>query len=265
MKISDSVLSRVPFVRDSATGKTDWIGVVLLALMLCIGVFTTTNLSACSGLMSPGSVDRIADQTKEKAILAAQEAEAREAAATAAAEAARTAAEAAKAEAARLTGERDAAAAAGQAAEAARLAEEVRVRELEQEAANLRAKASDAKAEAERLVAKANRDAAAKIDEVLSRVAIGEDGQIDAEKTAAGATNFLPFPWNLIAIGAIGIIGEVRTRRREQDAVSIIKSVDQIVASSPSTFKNMSLDTKMRVRSELTERAKSMIDAKSDT
>jgi len=96
-------------------------------------------------------------------------------------------------------------------------------------------------------------------------------GNVDAAGTATGAAALLPPPWNVLAMlvipAVVGGVQEVRKRRADANAKSIVNSVDVLMQDAivKNALKNVNPDVKASAHEQLTHAAKKLIDAESVT
>jgi hypothetical protein len=134
------------------------------------------------------------------------------------------------------------------------------------------AEAGDAKLEAKA------RETVATVEKIQAKVAsvekivkVNADGSVDPAATATGAAALLPPPWNVLAMLGIplvvGGIQEVRKRRADANAKSIVNSVDVLMQDAivKNALKNVNSDVKASAHEQLTPAAKKLIDAESVT
>jgi len=111
----------------------------------------------------------------------------------------------------------------------------------------------------------------AKVASVEKIVKVNADGSVDPAATATGAAALLPPPWNVLAMLGIplvvGGIQEVRKRRADANAKSIVNSIDVLMQDAivKGALKNVNPDVKASAHEQLTPAAKKLIDAESVT
>jgi hypothetical protein len=132
--------------------------------------------------------------------------------------------------------------------------------------------AGDAKLEAKA------RETVAVVTSIQTKVAAVEStikrdaaGNVDPAATATGAAALLPPPWNVLAMLGIplvvGGIQEVRKRRADANAKSIVNSVDVLMQDAivKNALKNVNSDVKASAHEQLTPAAKALIESESVT
>jgi hypothetical protein len=149
---------------------------------------------------------------------------------------------------------------------------------LEELKANATADITKAVAEGDaKLEAKA-RETVATVEKIQAKVAsvekivkVNADGSVDPAATATGAAALLPPPWNVLAMLGIplvvGGIQEVRKRRADANAKSIVNSVDVLMQDAivKNALKNVNSDVKADAHKQLTPAAKALIESESVT
>jgi len=130
----------------------------------------------------------------------------------------------------------------------------------------------DAKLEAKaRETVKTVEKAQEKLAAVESTIKRDAAGNVDAAGTATGAAALLPPPWNVLAMlvipAVVGGVQEVRKRRADANAKSIVNSVDVLMQDAivKNALKNVNPDVKASAHEQLTHAAKKLIDAESVT
>jgi hypothetical protein len=130
----------------------------------------------------------------------------------------------------------------------------------------------DAKLEAKaRETVKTVEKAQEKLAAVESTIKRDAAGNVDPAATATGAAALLPPPWNVLAMLGIplvvGGIQEVRKRRADANAKSIVNSIDVLMQDAivKGALKNVNPDVKASAHEQLTPAAKKLIDAESVT
>jgi hypothetical protein len=129
--------------------------------------------------------------------------------------------------------------------------------------ANLEAKARETLATVQK--------AQTKLATVEDSIRLNKDGSLDVGSTAAGAAALLPPPWNVLAIVGlpivVGGIQEFRKRRADQNAKSIVNSIDVLMQDAivKSSLKGVNEQVKKDAHAQLTEQAKKLIESESVT
>jgi len=132
--------------------------------------------------------------------------------------------------------------------------------------------AGDAKLEAKaRETVKTVEKAQEKLAAVESTIKRDAAGNVDPAATATGAAALLPPPWNVLAMlvipAVVGGVQEVRKRRADANAKSIVNSIDVLMQDAivKGALKNVNPDVKASAHEQLTPAAKKLIDAESVT